>query len=187
MKLIIDVGCNVLEGFKKLNLQENITDNDRKIFVEANPECWDYLEMMVPSISNARLIKRALDIKKRKVQLITRADKRADVAATILGETFLLDSLRRWNIEINEYNSYEVETITLSDIINEEKKDCEKIVLKLDAEGIEYDVIRQIIEEDIPIDVIFCEFHIHNDHQNQVHTDLVEKLNQKNIKFSYWD
>jgi FkbM family methyltransferase len=187
MKLIIDIGSNVLEGFRKLNSLGDISDDDRKIFVEANPECWEYLDNEVPKIKNSRLIKKALDVKNGTVELITRADKKSDVAATILGESFLVDSLNSWNIQVEHYNRYTVDTITLMDILEEEKGEYESIILKLDAEGVEYEVIRQIIDEKIPINKIFCEFHVHNKEQNDQMNDIIKSLDDVKIDYYPWD
>lgn len=43
MSTLLDIGCNDLAGFRLLSKIDPVINNYRKIFVEANPECWDDL------------------------------------------------------------------------------------------------------------------------------------------------
>ena len=187
MQLIIDVGCNILEGFKKLESVENIHPTDKKIFVEANPECWDFLEYKIKDIPNSILLKNALDTEERVVDLITRADKKADTAATILGKSFIQDSLRRWNIEVTEYNTYNIQTVTIKYILDFYKDSFDKIILKLDAEGVEYNVLQQIIDNNITIHKIYCEFHVHSDYDEHRKQYIIQQLKYRNIEVFDWE
>lgn len=187
MRLIIDVGCNVLDGFKKLSSIENINKNDKKVFVEANPECWHFLENEISKIENSEFIKKALDTTNRTVELITRADKKNDTAATILGKQFIEDSLNRWNIKVDNYLTYYVSTITIQQIIESQTEKYDSIILKLDAEGVEYTVLQQILDNDINIDKIYCEFHVHNTNDENHKNILIEKLIKKGISVFNWD
>lgn len=187
MRLIIDVGCNVLEGFKKLKYIENVKDEDFKIFVEANPECWHFLDSEISKIPNSVFLRKALYKENTVIDLITRADKRTDTAATVLGKQFIEDSLNRWNIKVDKFNEYSVSTITIEDIIKIHNHKFESIILKLDAEGVEYDVINQILEKNIPIDKMYCEFHIHNENDNLRKQELLKKMSLHNIQFFNWD
>lgn len=187
MRLIIDVGCNVLDGFKKLSSIENINKDDRKVFVEANPECWHFLENEISKLENSEFIQKALDTTNRTVELITRADKKTDTAATILGKKFIEDSLNRWNIKVDNYLTYYVSTITIQQIIESQKLNFDSIILKLDAEGVEYSVLQQILDNDIHIDKIYCEFHVHNIEDDNNKNILIEKLIKKGISVFNWD
>lgn len=187
MRLIIDVGCNVLDGFKKLSSIENINKDDRKVFVEANPECWHFLENEISKLENSEFIQKALDTTNRTVELITRADKKTDTAATILGKKFIEDSLNRWNIKVDNYLTYYVSTITIQQIIESQKLNFDSIILKLDAEGVEYTVLQQILDNDIHIDKIYCEFHVHNIEDDNNKNILIEKLIKKGISVFNWD
>jgi FkbM family methyltransferase len=186
MRLIIDVGCNTLQGFKRLIPIEKITTNDKKIFVEANPECWEYLEQAVPTIKNSQLIKKALDVCNRTVELITRADNKTDTAATILGKDFIESSLNRWNIKVSDFTKYLITTTTLEEIIYGQNTQYESIILKLDAEGIEYSIIQQIIDKNLPINKLYCEFHIHNSIDDKKRQKLIQALEAKNILVQDW-
>lgn len=188
MKLIIDVGCNKLQGFIKLESLENITNEDQKIFVEANPECWDFLEKNISSIPNSLFIKKALDTQTREVQLTTRADNKTDMAATILGQEFIEKSLNRWNIKVKDYQQYTISTVTLKELLSlHQNSKYDSIILKLDIEGMEYSVIQQILDDNINVDKIYCEFHIHTPEENSLKAKLIEGLKDKGIQILDWD
>lgn len=188
MKLLIDAGCNKLQGFSKLKNIESIADNDQKIFIEANPECWDLLEKNISAIPNSIFIKKALSTEIKETQLITRGDLKSDTAATILDKKFLEDSLNRWNIRVPNYVEYTINTTTVKEILESQKNtkfDC--VILKLDIEGMEYDVLRQIIDENIFVDKIYCEFHVHSSKEDDLKIKLIRELQDKGIQILNWD
>jgi FkbM family methyltransferase len=187
MRLLIDVGCNVLQGFKKLLSIERITTKDKKIFVEANPECWEYLELALSTVENSYLIKKALDTSCGTAELITRADNKTDMAATIVGKHFIERSLDKWNIKVRDFNTYKIPTTTLEEIINSHRNQYESVILKLDAEGVEYSILEQIIQNNLPIDKIYCEFHIHNEDDEKRRQNLIRKLEARNITVCDWE
>lgn len=186
MKTILDIGCNNLDGYKTLKSYETIDEEDVKIFVEANPECWSDLERDIKYIKNSFLIKKAIDIEKRKVKLLTRSDKLKDVAATIMGEEFLLDSLNRWHIKINNYHSYDIETISIIDIIEEYKIDTSNCILKFDAEGVEYKVLNQILQNNIIFKKIYCEFHVHSEEDEIEKEAIIKKFKKLKQEVIEW-
>lgn len=186
MRTILDIGANNLDGFKLLSKIESIEDQDIKIFVEANPECWPLIESEICFIKNSCLLKKAVNKENGKATLVTRSDKKNDVAATIIGEKFLNDSLNRWGIKVNQYNRYEIETITILDIIRNKKIDTKKCILKLDAEGVEYVVLNQIMENDIEFEKIYCEFHIHDKQHELKKIKIINKMREKNQILIEW-
>jgi FkbM family methyltransferase len=187
MQLIIDAGCNLLSGYRKLTSLESISAEDRKIFLEANPECWDLLDKYIAEIPNSKLFKKALDTEVRAVELITRADECSDTAATILGQKFIEQSLNRWNIKVDSYNTYRVETITLERIIAQEGRGFDSVILKLDAEGIEYQVLPQILELKLPINKVYCEFHVHSQEDEQKRLNILHAAQRHGLEILPWD
>lgn len=186
MKTILDIGCNNLAGFNLLKEFETIEDEDIKIFVEANPECWEDLDKDIKSIKNSFLIKKGLDITCKEAVLITRADENKCIGATIMGEQFMYDSLSRWNITVNEFNHYNITTTTILDIIEDYKiKTCD-CILKLDAEGVEYNVLTQILDSDIKFSKIYCEFHVHNSRDEEQKQDIIKKFRDKGQEIIEW-
>lgn len=188
MKLLIDAGCNKLQGFSKLKNIEDIKDTDRKIFIEANPECWDFLENNISNIPNSIFVKKALSTEIKETQLITRGDLKSDTAATILDKKFLEDSLNRWNIKVPNYIEYTINTTTVKEILESQKNvKFDSVVLKLDIEGMEYDVLRQMIDENIAVDKIYCEFHVHSSKEDNLKLQLINELHHKGIQILNWD
>jgi len=186
MKTILDIGCNDLAGFNLLKNFECINEEDVKIFVEANPECWPDLEEDIKSIKNSFLIKKGLDIEVKDTILMTRADENKCIGATVMGEHFMNDSLARWNIKVNEFNYYNIFTTTILDIIEEFQINTEECILKLDAEGVEYGVLNQILDNDINFKKIYCEFHVHNQNHEFLKLDLIKRFKNKNQEIIEW-
>lgn len=186
MKTILDIGCNNLAGFKLLKTFENIQNEDLKIFVEANPECWPDLEEDLKSIENSFLVKKGLDVQIKEVSLMTRADEHKSVAATIMGKDFMNDSLGRWNIKVEDFNYYTISTITILDIIKQFNINTDECILKFDAEGVEYAVLNQILDNDIRFKKIYCEFHVHNQN-HQIQKDfIIRRFINKNQRIVEW-
>lgn len=186
MKTILDIGCNNLAGFNFLKNFESINEEDTKIFVEANPECWADLEEDIKSIKNSFLIKKAIDVEVKETRLITRADENKCIGATIMGKEFMVDSLERWNITVDEFNYYDISATTISNIIEQFKIDTEDCILKLDAEGVEYNVLNQILDNNIKFKKIYCEFHVHNQDDEAKKRDIIKKLLNKNQEIVEW-
>jgi len=186
MKTILDIGCNNLAGYQLLKTIELIEEKDIKIFVEANPECWNDLERDIQYIKNSFLIKKGVDIKTKEVTLITRADENKCIGATIMGEQFMNDSLQRWGINVNKFNRYNITTTTILDIIQEFKIVTDKCILKLDAEGVEYSVLKQILDNNINFAKIYCEFHVHNEKDLLKKQYLIDNFKIKNQQIIEW-
>lgn len=175
MKTLLDVGCNDLAGFKLLCKIESISPEVQKIFVEANPECWDDLDRDLANVPNSFLIKKGVSMHGQDTTLITREDENKCTGSTIMGEQFFKDSLGRWGIQaIPKY--YTIQTITLEDIISQFNIDTKQCILKLDAEGIEYDVLSMIIDKNIAFKKIYCEFHVHNLNDQSRKNEIIKKL-----------
>jgi FkbM family methyltransferase len=186
MKTILDIGCNDLAGFNLLKNFECINEEDLKIFVEVNPECWEDLEKDIKSIKNSFLIKKGIDTEVKETTLITRADENKSTAATIMGEKFIHDSLNRWNIKVDKFNYYNIDTTTILNIIEEFQINTEECVLKFDAEGVEYQVLNQILDNDIKFKKIYCEFHIHDEKDYLEKENIIEKFRNKNQEIIEW-
>ena len=186
MKTIIDAGCNLLEGFNKLKTCEPIVDSDRKFFIEANPECWPFLEGQIKEMPNAKLLQGALNIDTNPILLTTRADHACDYAATIRNREFLEQSLNRWNITGVPFKQYTVPSFTLLDIIQDNNITGE-LVVKLDVEGMEYAVLESVLLNKLDIARLYCEFHI-NTQEDQIKKELlVKELERKGTKVFLWD
>ena len=185
MKTLLDIGCNDLAGFRLLSSIESISEDTRKIFVEPNPECWDDLDKDLTQIPNSTLIKKAVSFDGKDVTLVTRKDELKCTGATIMGDKFFTDSLNRWNIKA-EPNYYTVPSITLENLIKEHSIYTPECVLKLDAEGIEYELLRNILNSGILFKKIYCEFHVHNEEDQHKKTQIIHELMTRNYDIQEW-
>jgi len=184
---LLDIGCNVLGGYEHLKKFESIdSDAIRKIFFEPNPECWNTIEEKLAYVSNSTLVKKAVSKQKGDVELSTRGDVVADIAATIMSKEYFETSLARCNMYVNNFNTYKIQSVTITDILNEFNIVPEKTILKLDAEGVEYDVLSEIIANSYSFNKIYCEFHIHTNVDSNRKAELIEQLNSKNITIIDW-
>jgi FkbM family methyltransferase len=187
MTTLLDIGCNTLGGYEHLQQYENITGSDiRKIFIEPNPECWAEIEQRLASIPKATLVKKAISSTEGTVELITRADVTADIAATIIGKDYLEASLAKCNMFVNDFNRYKIESITIKKIIDEFNIIPGDTILKLDAEGVEYDILSDIIRNNINFKKIYCEFHIHNDVDMSKKISLLKEFADRNLNIIDW-
>ena len=80
MNVYIDIGTNLMQGFREISIIENIDSNWIKIFVEPNPECWQDIENNISGLENSFLYKNAISTENKTVKLITRADNKKDMA-----------------------------------------------------------------------------------------------------------
>lgn len=184
MKVYIDIGTNLMQGFYQISRIENIGSDWKKIFIEPNPECWGDIEERLKELDNYTFYKNAVSTEKAKVMLVTRADNKKDMAATILGESFLKDSLSIHGIEVTDFNQYEIDTITIDELFRDIEPD-DDVIIKLDAEGVEYDILDYILSKSFPIKKIYCEFHVHSQHDNLRKIDLMDRLS-KTIDIVEW-
>lgn len=184
MNVYIDIGTNLMQGFREISIIENIDGNWIKIFVEPNPECWQDIENNISSLENSFLYKNAISTENKTVRLITRADNKKDMAATIMGEEYLKNSLSKWGINVNEFNTYEIETVTIDEIFRNINTE-DNVILKLDAEGVEYEILEYILKREYNIKKIYCEFHVHSQEDENKKKYLIDKISSR-IQFIEW-
>jgi FkbM family methyltransferase len=184
MRNYIDIGCNVLGGYNHLNRLEDFSNFEKLIFVEPNPECWEFLETNLPIKS--KLLRNALSTKVEEVELITRADQLACVGATILGQEYYDFNLHKHNLHVDKYNKYKITTTTLENILVECDIIPEHTLLKIDAEGVEYDVLEDVINKQLRFGKIYCEFHIQKNVDIERKADIIRKMNKLGTTLVEW-
>lgn len=184
MKNYIDIGCNVLGGYNHLTKLEDFSKIEKMIFVEPNPECWGFLEENLPESSI--LLKNALSVKIEEVELITRADQLACVGATIMGQEYYDFNLHKHNLHVDSYNKYKVLTTTIDHILKQYDISPEYTLIKIDAEGIEYDVLEDILNKHIKFGKIYCEFHIQSSIDNERKNGIIENMNKIGTPIIEW-
>jgi len=187
MNTLLDLGCNTLGGYEHLQKYEDISgDEIKKIFVEANPECWSEIENKIKHIANATLVKKAISLHDGGVELITRSDVSSDIGATILGENYLRSSLSKCNMHVDKFNTYKIESTTIEKIVREFDIVPENTILKMDIEGVEYNILDDIILNDLRFKKIYCEFHTHVESDYTRKINILNQFAQKGITVIDW-
>lgn len=118
--------------------------------------------------------------------LATRPDELKCTGATIMGDDFLKDSLNRWNIKVPNFKYHTVPTTTIQDIISEFDITPSDCILKLDAEGIEYNLLKTLINEKIIFKRIYCEFHVHNYNDQNNKNIIINELRNMGCDIREW-
>jgi FkbM family methyltransferase len=174
MKTYIDIGANTLGAYRKFKDKWGIDDTWQKIFVEPNPENFETLDRAVPLIPNSMLIKKAMTDTGMPTEIITRADRRGDLAATTMGRDWLKACMAKFDQSADGEVVYPVDAITMWKLMEYVKGD--RLYIKMDCEGAEFGILRDwpfymcdLIEE------MYVEFHPMNDEDRLE----VERIKQK--------
>jgi FkbM family methyltransferase len=154
----------------------------QKIYVfEPNPIFHDEYQ------SDVILVKKAIWTHNGILPFYLSRDER-QVASSLLEE-----KLCKVNGGIQPYwhnSPLQVECVDLSEWIVENIKHTEKITLKLDIEGAEYDVLWKMIQNKTieRIEKLFVEFHLETiPSKKQMHEKLIVALKECNVTPLHWD
>jgi FkbM family methyltransferase len=173
-------------AYRELTPILGIDETWRKIFIEPNPENYEYILNKMESIPNSKLIMKALCNDNEKHTLLTRSDMAGDSAATIMGAKFITDSIGSVNQAIPSYLSYEVEGITLKDILKDVTED--EIYIKMDIEGMEYLVLENFPLEYIhKVKSLYVEFHAHDNEMRERRDKIINDFANINVQILNWD
>lgn len=185
-KCILDIGSNSLGGFRRLVPILGIDESWFVILVEPNPENFEDIYEKMKNIPNSILLKVALATENKKYTLLTRSDMKGDSGATIMGIKFITDSIGSVNQAVPEYVEFEVEGMTLRDMLSQITED--EIYIKMDCEGPEMDVLEQFpFEYQDRIKKLFVEFHAHDDAARQRRDNIISQFNYLGIELLIWD
>ena len=186
MKTYIDIGTNSIGGYETLCKELSMDNTWNKIFIEPNPECYEYIEKQIINDVTCKLIKAAASSIEGEFELITRDDMKSDSAATIMGLKFITDSIGSVNQQVPSYNKYKVKSITLDSIL--EDIDSDEIYIKMDCEGAEYDILESLKAKYLyKIKKLYVEFHAHNDVMRQRRDNIINLYKKLNIEILNWD
>ena len=185
-KCLLDIGTNSLGGYEKLVPILGIDDSWVKIFVEPNPECYEYIYHRMNGIPNSRLLEVAIAPENKEYELLTRDDMKGDSAATIMGSKFINDSIGEVNQKYPSYLSFKVQGMKIDDILKSITED--EIYLKLDCEGAEFSVLENFPVEYLhKIMKIFVEFHAHDDIARERRDKIIQHYASCGIELLNWD
>jgi FkbM family methyltransferase len=187
VKVYIDIGTNSMGGYEKLIKELGIDNTWYKVFVEPNPECYEYIEKQIGNDVNSKLIKGGCYYQDGVFELITRDDMKGDSAATLLGDKFIKDSIGSVNQENPSYNRYTVNTYTLANIIDSIDY-SEELYIKMDCEGAEYGILDNLEAKYIPrIKKLYVEFHAHDEAMRNHRDKIIDNYSRLNIQILNWD
>ena len=185
-KCLLDIGTNTFGGYRKLKEILHIDDNWEKIFIEPNPEHYENIKRTIVDIPNSIYLEVAIAPENKEYELLTRDDMKGDSAATIMGMEFITNSIGSVNQAIPSYLAYKVQGMTLDSILQMVKSD--EIYIKVDAEGIEYDLLENFPKQYLPkIKKIYVEFHAHTDEMRGRQHEIIQYYKSCGIELLNWD
>lgn len=185
-KCLLDIGTNSFGGYRKLKELLHIDDSWEKIFIEPNPEHYENIMRTIKDIPNSKYLEVAIAPENKEYELLTRDDMEGDSAATIMGEEFITNSIGSVNQANPSYLSFKVQGMKIEDILKDITAD--EIYLKIDAEGIEYDLLENFPEQYLPrIKKIFVEFHAHDDKMRARAHIIIQYYKSLGVELLNWD
>jgi FkbM family methyltransferase len=181
-KVVLDCGSHLGESVKKFrNILNDIT-YEYHMF-EANTYLYNQIELN-PEFDDCKKFNFAISNKNDVIKLWGCVKNKNSVGSTTQ------KSKANWD-SIEETDYIEVKSINLSEYIKNNFNKEDYIILKLDIEGSEYDVLRDLIDTEVIhyVNELFCEFH-----SCWMSSEFLEKeqqikndLNKINLNLSYWD
>lgn len=185
-KCLLDLGTNGMSGYDKLVPMLGIDDTFEKVFVECNPECYEYIYQRMKNIPNSRLWEVAIAQENKEIEIITRDDMKGDSACTTRGIDFINLSIGESNQKYPSYLIYKVQGKRIEDILSEITAD--EIYMKIDIEGSEFDLLENFPMEYLPrIKRMFCEFHCHTDDVRNRRDAILRRYSALGFLIENWD
>lgn len=141
---IIELGANIGLVTKQL-LKHN------KVIHAFEPEPEAFKELAKIEAKNLIKINKAAWIKKEKIKLHRHKD-------WLISKSTTSSSLNRSKSNVDDKNSVFCDTLDIADYINKLDK---KVIIKMDVEGIEYELLHHLLNKKAfkNIVAVFCEFH----------------------------
>ena len=106
---------------------------------------------------------------------------------SIMGETFYDASLNRWGLENKIKKRYQIPVVSLASVIESNKIDPRYCILKLDVEGMEYEVLKYVVESNITFHKIYCEFHLFDAEHEALKKMFASRLAKIGTSLHSWD
>ena len=185
--LFIDCGANIGQGF---NFFKNYFDP--KVFdyilIEPNPNCIEHLKKLTND--KVMLIEKGVWSSEKNLKLYGISKKEDKY---FLGASLIKDYKDNKLVE-NEENLPHIQTICLSNLIKDKKKEYDTIIVKMDIESSEYEVLPQLLKDNTIdlIDHIFVEFHSKYYNQEKkikfkiLEKKLIEEIKIRKVGFTNW-
>ncbi len=198
-KVFLDCGTNLCQGLNQIS-NENKIDKDWIVYsFDVNPDVFDYIDKS--KYPNVNFINEGVwfeycekFINQEVLGIITKEDYSNLIGdkfinAKVGGSTNIMGDDYKWGSWIENknklINSIKVKCFDFSSFIKENFNKEDYIIVKLDIEGAEYEVLDKLfIDGTIDyINHIYVEWHnIDNKNSNF----YINKINEKNIKYTQW-
>jgi FkbM family methyltransferase len=174
----IFIDCGAYDGCSAIKFMMMNPGFD-SISFEPNPEMWGYFES-VPTT----LIKKGVSKKKEVLDfLIDHID--GDGSSTIAAKTILYGKPE----ENKNCKRIRIECVGILDLVTNLSKKYDKIILKLDVEGSEYDILEELLKQNLieKISKLYAEFHWNKcDIPESRHKKLLDALKGR-LEVLEWD
>jgi FkbM family methyltransferase len=172
---LIDCGTHYFQGLNKLNSIYHFDDNWIIYSFEANPQTFAESLKYKPQLNNLFHINKAVSTKNG-ISTIN-CDINCGQGSNILENPPRKDILYGNSFS---YSSSSIETIDLCNFIDQ--IDADRLILKLDIEGEEFNILPKIIETNVykKINILYIEFH------ERFFIDKIDKMiEQKNYYINF--
>lgn len=181
-KIFIDCGAHKGESVAAFRKKQDSNQFEIYMF-EPNPFLFEEISDNI-SLNNCIKIEAAVSNREGKEKLWGCIKVKDSVGAS-------LERSKADTDKISQEDYVEVRTIRLSDFIKETFSKEDKIILKMDIEGSEYDVLEDLIATETIdyIDRIYCEFHGHKMNRTYLkrEANIRAFLARKKITISHWN
>lgn len=203
MKVFIDCGTNLGQGLLELNKKYSLQENNEEWEIhtfEPNPD----IELNFDKFNNVTIHKKAVWINNETISFARslrknqydpdegKGAKGNPGEMTSVGCRIKNDHIQNIDMKGNTLNNFvEVDGIDFAQFL-QKFEDYDKVVVKMDIEGAEYDVLRHLINQNVVhiIDDLYVEFHewFVKGESKQTNKDLVQNLkNNYSINIEEWD
>jgi FkbM family methyltransferase len=190
-KIFLDCGSNLGQGFLKIFEECGMNDEWHFFLFEPNKECYEQLKNKI-NFKNLDIVNKAVSDESSLVDFTIEycPTQKSWVggASHIISDGYITP----YYIP-NEYmksSTYKVETIDLSSFIRDNFNKNDYIVLKLDIEGMEFKVLKKMVDDNVLsyIDNIYIEWHddLLNQDYSKIKNEILEEIKKNNINYKIW-
>jgi FkbM family methyltransferase len=179
MKVLIDCGSNLGQGYEDLKQKLKITSEWKVFMFEPNPNCFEKL-ISTYQDKNFTIFNKAVHSSNKNVKLFIPKNDDYSVSSTIYNDFHNSKYNQVWD------NYIEVESSDLIELINSIDSE-DDIFLKLDIEGSEYDLLEKLINENLLIMIkkLYVEFHNQYVSQNMLEKHNLDFRKQNILDYLY--
>lgn len=188
MNYLIDCGTHFFEGLKKLNDIYNFDDNWTIYSFEPNPNTFTKSQNYKPVLNNLTHINAAVSTTDGLTTIYCEASQDGcGEGSNILAEPPEKDIQYG---HIFNYSIVETKTYDLCSFISK-LPDIETMVIKMDIEGEEFNILPQILKNNIKINTMYIEFHerFFKDYEyyKNLKTFYINELKNNGIQVIVWN